>query len=275
MIEARNAPFPLSAQGFQIVRRPPCAALSGIVTELIGYRETQAGHFRQSEPASLIAPLVVSFGEPFSIALGREPCRQDRIATFAAGLSNGHVVIDSFGAAHCLQINFTPQGAWRFFGIPMNEFADRMVTLEDIWGSDASLVSERLSEAVNWDQCFNLVEQLVLTRISTAPNGSPTVRLAYQMLVATGGNARIGALARRLDCSRKHLAQKFQTEIGLGPKAVARIARFGRAYSLVQSGYGDLADIAVECGYADQAHFGREFRTLSGKTPTAMQSGIA
>ena len=137
------------------------------------------------------------------------------------------------------------------------------------------MVSERLSEAVNWDQCFNLVEQLVLTRISTAPNGSPTVRLAYQMLVATGGNARIGALARRLDCSRKHLAQKFQTEIGLGPKAVARIARFGRAYSLVQSGYGDLADIAVECGYADQAHFGREFRTLSGKTPAAMQSGIA
>lgn len=258
-----------------MVRRAPCAALSGIVTEFIGYRETQSGHFRQFEPASLIAPLVISFGQPFSIAFGREPGQQDRIATFAAGLSRGHIVIDSFGAAYCLQVNFTPLGAWRFFGLPMQELADRMVTLDDIWGSQASLLGEQLHDAADWDRRFNLVERLILARTSDGPDGSPIVRHAYRMLVRSGGNARIGEIARRLDCSRKHLVQKFQTEVGLGPKAVARIARFGQAYSLVQSGDGDLADIAVECGYADQAHLGREFRTLSGKTPTAVQSGIA
>ena len=41
---------------------------------------------------------------------------------------------NSFGAAHCLQINFTPLGARRFFGMPMSEFTDRMVTLDDMLG---------------------------------------------------------------------------------------------------------------------------------------------
>ena len=265
MSEVRSAPSSPTAQDFQMVRRAPCAALSGIVTELIGYRETQSGHFRQFEPASLIAPLVISFGQPFSIAFGREPGQQDRIATFAAGLSRGHIVINSFGAAYCLQVNFTPLGAWRFFGLPMQELADRMVTLNDIWGSQASLLGEQLHDAAEWDRRFDLVERLILARTSDGPDGSPIVRHAYQMLV------------RGRQCPDRGDRPKA----GLQPQASCpEISNRGRprskgcgAHRALWSGIfpctigdGDLADIAVECGYADQAHLGREFRTLSGKT---------
>ena len=50
-------------------RRPP-AALAGLVSRITGYRETQPGHFRQVEAASLDIPLIISFGEPFAIGLG-------------------------------------------------------------------------------------------------------------------------------------------------------------------------------------------------------------
>ena len=275
MTETQTGPLPPSANGFHMIRRAPCAALYGIVMDYVGYRESRPGHFRHFEPASLVVPLVISFGEPFSIALGRAPRDDDRIATFTAGLSNSHVVIDSFGAAHCLQVNFTPQGAWRFLSLPMHELTDRMVALEDIWGSRSFLISERLAEARDWDSRFDLVEDLILSRVRRAPSVSPAAWLAYERLVATAGNERIGTIARKLDCSRKHLAEKFHTEIGLRPKAVARIARFNRALSLVRAGGDLLADVAAACGYADQAHFGREFRGLAGETPAAWRSATA
>lgn len=264
-----TTPSPPAIGSFEIRQRPPEAALAGIVESYTGYREARPGHFRQSEPASLTVPLVISFGDPFAIALGRTPGRNDRIATFAAGLTGQNVVIDSFGTAYCLQINFTPQGAWRFFGLPMHELADRMVTLDDIWGGEAETIRDRLAEAPGWDRRFDLAEQLVLARVGPAPAGSAAVRFAYQRLLATGGNERIGAIARKLDWSRKHLAEKFHTEIGLAPKAVARIMRFNKALALVRAGGEGLAGVAATCGYADQAHFAREFRDLAGETPAS------
>ena len=58
--------------------------------------------------------------------------------------------------------------------------------------------------------------------------------------------------------------------IGVGPKTLSRIVRFNRALGLSRQDKSDWADIAADCGYADQAHLVREFRDLGGQTPTAI-----
>ncbi|TIU04954.1 MAG: helix-turn-helix transcriptional regulator, partial [Mesorhizobium sp.] len=70
--------------------------------------------------------------------------------------------------------------------------------------------------------------------------------------------------------SRKHLAGKFSNAIGVGPKTLSRIVRFNRALGLSRQDQSDWADIAADCGYADQAHLVREFRDLAGETPTTL-----
>ncbi len=112
--------------------RRKSARLAGIVHDMCGYRELAPGAFRQTRAASLMVPLVISFGAPFEIALGRAPGVDDRILSFLAGLYAGPVHIHSFGAASCLQINFTPLGAFRCFGLPMHEIADCMVRIDDL-----------------------------------------------------------------------------------------------------------------------------------------------
>jgi len=72
--------------------------------------------------------------------------------------------------------------------------------------------------------------------------------------------------------SGRHLTSRFRTEIGLTPKAAARVIRFDRARHLLiakaaDSGYR-LADLAATCGYFDQAHLAREFRALAGCPPS-------
>jgi AraC-like DNA-binding protein len=76
-------------------------------------------------------------------------------------------------------------------------------------------------------------------------------------------------MAQELGWSHKHLVARFQAEVGLPPKRLARILRFERALSGLQRQRSmSLADVALEAGYCDQAHLNRDFRRLAGLTPT-------
>ncbi|MCX7303273.1 MAG: helix-turn-helix transcriptional regulator [Hyphomicrobiales bacterium] len=239
----------------------------GLVSRIVGYREAGPGHFRQVEPASLDIPMVISFGEPFAIGLGRAPGDNEHYDSFTSGLFAGPVTIDSFGASHCLQINFTPLGARRFFGLPMSELADRMVTLDDALGAEGHALREELGDVPDWDRRFDIAERFVLARLHKAGEPTAEVVWAYNRIATSGGRARIASIADRIGWSRKHLAKRFADEVGLGPKTVSRIVRLNRALCAWRTGEAGWAGIAADCGYADQAHLVRDFTELAGTTP--------
>ncbi|TGT42314.1 AraC family transcriptional regulator [Mesorhizobium sp. M8A.F.Ca.ET.165.01.1.1] len=255
---------------FEMRRRLPNAALDGVVTDICGYRETATGHFRNVEYASLTVPLVISFAEPFAIGLGRTPDDNDRFASFAAGLFAGPVMIESFGGACCIQVNFTPLGARRFFRLPMSELTDNMVVLDDVLGAEGAALRERLGNTPDWTARFDLAEAFVAARLESAAETPLEIAWAYDRIITSGGRTRIASLAEQLGWSRKHLADKFSDATGIGPKTLSRIVRFNRALRLSSEPTADWADVAADCGYADQAHLVREFRELAGETPTAL-----
>ena len=256
-------------QAFDMAERRPAAAMASLVSRIAGYRENERGHFRQVEAASLDIPLVISFGEPFAIGLGRTPGSNDRYGSFAAGLFAGPVTIDSFGASSCVQINFTPLGARRFFRLPMTELTDRMVTLDDVLGAEGMMLREKLASTADWENRFDIAEAFVMRKLGEADAPSPEIDWAFGKIAATGGRAKVGSIAERIGWSRKHLARRFTDEIGLGPKSVSRIVRLNRAMAAARAGGDGWAGIAADCGYADQAHLVREFRELAGASPTA------
>jgi AraC-like DNA-binding protein len=270
--DVENAPD--DGSGYVLLRHAVPPALAGLVARISGYREIVRRPIRMTETASLIVPIIISFGEPFEIALNREPERDDRLGSFTAGLTSGPVRVRSHGAAHCLQIDLTPLGAYRFFGRPMHELTERMVHLDDLDDRTIAGLRERLGEERSWRRRFALAEAAMLPRLAAGWAPSAAVAWAYGRIVETGGGARIGAIAERLEWSRKHLAARFHEEVGMAPKMIARIARFNRAQALAASGEGDgWADIAAACGYADQAHLVREFSALAGTTPGAWRAG--
>ena len=253
-------------------RRPASAGLDGLVTDIVGYGENGRGLAGEVEMASLVAPLIISFGEPFSIALGRAPSSNDRWSSFAAGLCVGPVMMNSTGAAACVQVNFTPQGAHRFFGFPMSELASRMVTLDDLGDRDILRLREQLSAEPGWECRLDITERFVAARLRRAPGADGAVNRAYRHILASRGTVRMSRIARDLGWSRKHLTARFHREFGLAPKSIARIARFRSVLSQSRAvGCAHAigwADIATACGYADQAHLAREFLEMSGTTPS-------
>src|SRR6185369_2382114 len=131
-------------------RRRPCAELSGAVVDITGYQENGRRLQRSVEMASLVVPLVISFGAPFAIALGRAPGAGDEYGSFTSGLYAGHVLIDSTGGSACIQVNFTPLGAYRFFGLPMRELSARMVSLDDLADPEIAVLKRTLEDTADW-----------------------------------------------------------------------------------------------------------------------------
>jgi AraC-like DNA-binding protein len=253
---------------FELNRRSPSQRAAGLICGMTGYREMARGRFFMREASPLRVPLIISLGSPFLIAFGRDPDLADRQPSFASGLSIGPVHIESDGGAECVQVDFTPLGAYRFFGGAVVDLAARMVDIGDVLGSEGRRLHQRLGEMRCWQRRFDLLEEFVVSRAHHLP--SPEIAFAYRRLALSSGGARITTLAKEIGWSRKHLVDRFRSELGLAPKSVARMIRFHQACRLAQTGTAQgWADIAAESGYADQAHLAREFAELAGESPTA------
>lgn len=254
-------------------RRAPASRLAGLVTGIYGYEERGEALAGAVETASLDVPLIINFGSPYRIGLGRAPSRADRYGSFAAGLFAGPVIMDSDGDAQCVQVNFTPLGGRLLFARPMSELANCMVPLDDLGDGEIDDVALRLAELNDWEARLDLVERFVTLRLAQAGAIDPAIGWALAALMRSGGQIRIGSIADRLDWSRRRLVERFREEIGLPPKAVARIVRFTAARTMAEaSAMPDWADIAAACGYSDQPHLVREFAELAGASPTAWRT---
>jgi len=253
---------------FDLTRRSPSQRAAGLICGMTGYRETALGRFYQREAAPLRVPLIISLGTPFLIAFGRDPNPADRQPSFAAGLNVGPVHIESDGGAECVQVDFTPLGAYRFFGGAVVDLAARMVDIGDVLGIEGRRLHERLGATQSWQRRFDLLEDFVLRRAGHVP--SSEIAFAYRRLALSSGGARIATLASEIGWSRKHLVDRFRSELGLSPKSIARLIRFHSACRLAQTeATQGWAGIAAESGYSDQAHLAREFAALAGEPPTA------
>jgi AraC-like DNA-binding protein len=138
----------------------------------------------------------------------------------------------------------------------------------------------RAVAAPGWPERFAVLDEILLRLMAATPNAAtapvaaPEVRFAWRELLASGGAVRVSELAAETGWSGRHLTSRFRGEIGLTPKAAARVIRFDRArHLLICRAAGDtdgyrLADLAATCGYFDQAHLAREFRALAGCPPS-------
>ena len=254
-----------------LIRNRSCPGWMGdLVAGITGYSERSGKASVQSEPASLVVPLIISFRSGFTISLSTGPDGGEECTDFVAGLTSGPVWIGSTGDSECIQIDFTPLGARAFLGLPLSEIVTRLVPADALLGPQVRQLRDDLCATDNWQVRFALVERYLHGRFTHAP--SPLVAAAWRCMVRAGPCLRVERLAAELDVSRKHLSRQFRHEIGLRPKTVSRILRFQRSLRMAHLAgkRADLADIAAASGYADQAHMTREFQSLGGMSPRAL-----
>lgn len=253
--------------------RRPAPALRPYVSTYCGYRMDAAPpSTHQGVPSGHLTFLLCLEG---AVELLRMPDPARPPATFTAfvgGLHDAPAVIAQGSAQAGIQLGLTWRGARVLLGLPAAELAGDVVDLGAVLGSPLGPLLDRLASAPDWPSRFALLDAalLALAARGRGERGvAPEVGYAWDRLTETGGSLRIEPLAREIGWSRRHLADRFRSEIGLAPKTAARVIRFERACDrLLTPSRPSLAQVAADGGYVDQAHLARDFRELAGITAT-------
>jgi AraC-like DNA-binding protein len=161
-------------------------------------------------------------------------------------------------------------------GVPVSELRDTRVLLEEVWASGGGELGERLGGAGSPREQRELLELALLARMERLDALDELVLAASHRLGRP--QVRVGSLADALGTSERQLLRRFDSAVGYGPKTLDRVLRFQRFLSHARglaAGDDDLARVAADIGYADQAHLTRECVRLSGLTPTELVASYA
>lgn len=156
-------------------------------------------------------------------------------------------------------IRFHPGRGRAFLRVPPGQLTDRQIPLQDAWGAAARDLQRRLEDA-----------RSPIERVALLAGAARTVQAAatpLQQAIAAIGTAGLDAVAGRAGLSVRQFRRRCQEESGLTPKHLARVLRFRRALRRLDAGHPTGADLALDCGYYDQAHFIHDFREFQGCTP--------
>jgi AraC-like DNA-binding protein len=139
---------------------------------------------------------------------------------------------------------------------------DRSVPLQSVLGKAATSLIKDLGRCSSIE---DRVEKLA-PRVVLWPKVSE-VQHAIGELVQQRGQLSLTHFADRAGIGNRQLRRTCYQHSGLSPKHLARILRFRHAATLLRQGVEDLAGLALDCGYYDQAHMIRDFRDLAGISP--------
>jgi AraC-like DNA-binding protein len=183
-----------------------------------------------------------------------------------AGPATGPVFSDVPPGSSAMGVRFRVGAAGAALGLPASELLDANVPLEGVWGAEAARIAERVADAATPEARLTALAGEVGARLSA--HVDPLVRAAAAG--AARPDARVDQLGARLGITDRQLRRRFGDAVGYGPKTLQRVLRFQRFLALARREPHDLARLALEAGYADQAHLTRECRRLSGVTPAAL-----
>lgn len=186
-----------------------------------------------------------------------------------SGARSEFLVLDTSRPFSVIGVHFRPGGGFPFFGVPAGELHNRSVTLDMVWGGYAATVSDRLWEAETPERRFRILERALLDRARDRLDGHPAVRYALNLFDRSNGARPVSDVVQRIGLSPRRFIELFRGQVGLSPKVFCRIRRFNEALRRIERLTDvDWADVALSCGYFDQAHFNHDFRAFSGINPS-------
>jgi AraC-like DNA-binding protein len=165
-------------------------------------------------------------------------------------------------------LRLRPGTGGRVLRLPAAEVRGARVPLADLWGAPGSRLAERIAAAGPAARRRRALEDAVLGRISEIGEPDKLVLAATRRLGLP--RSRVGVLSEALGTSERQLLRRFNDAVGYGPKTLDRVLRFQRFLSRatdLAGGEEQLARVAAELGYSDQAHLTRECARLSGLPP--------
>ena len=158
-----------------------------------------------------------------------------------------------------------PGAVRALFGVAEPALLNRHVPLAELWPDDTAELVRRLNATTSPREQIAHLEALLLAHLRPAHGLHPQVALALPQLAQ---GRRIDELVRASGYSHRRFATLFRQATGMGPKRYACLRRFADALPAAGQPVR-WADLALDAGYSDQAHFVRDFHGFARLPPQA------
>jgi AraC-like DNA-binding protein len=186
------------------------------------------------------------------------------------GVQSEFFVIDTAQQTSVIGAHFKPGGAFPFFNLPSGEFHNQHLSLDLLWGTSAVELRDRLLEAPTPENKFQILEESLLAHASKPLSRHPAVNFALNEFGDLRRAPSISEVTGQIGLSSRRFIDVFNDQVGLTPKLFCRIQRFQNVlHRIGMAREVNWTDVALACGYFDQAHFIHDFKAFSGLSPTA------
>jgi AraC-like DNA-binding protein len=173
-----------------------------------------------------------------------------------------------------VSIIFQPGGLSRFLNIPMSEIFDNGYSAREVIGKEVDELLDKAHDTISLGELGSVVQSYFLRKLSQIKEPSP-IDFALQHLLTTH-NTNIDRIAEMARMSIRNFERKCKERLGIPAKMYARIARFHKAYKILESrSITSWADLAYDAGYYDQTHFIKDFKEFAKLTPTLLRKELS
>ena len=254
----------MSRQASDTLVSLPAPGLRAFITLYAGFKVSGLPPGLHFGLPSRDVDLIISLARPIDVV--RMPNRAQHPASFNAlvsGLQHAPAIVRQGGDAFGLHVFVKPLGVRAILGVGSADISSLVVNLFEIWGKRTGDLIDMLLAADSWQQRFGILDRAFISKLNPV-SLKPEVSWAWGLLAKTHGTATVRQLADKTGYSRRHFSELFRDATGVAPKLAARVFRFEYACRVLADKRLSLADVAISCGYYDQAHLTREWHALAG-----------
>lgn len=240
----------------------PCDSLKPFVKSLVIQETTEASTYKVLPDTSL----VVGFQYKGKLSRLQNETEIHLSISGVSGLADQARVFKNSANIGTVLVFFKEAGATQFFRQPLHELFRESVSLDNFMlRSELLCLEEQLAVAKTDAQRITSVEHFLICRMTnTEPD--KLVLAALALIHKSKGNIRIKELMEHLHISQSPLEKRFRQSVGASPKKFASIVRLKNVIQQYNS-VSSLTELGHEAGFYDQAHFIKEFKTLTGDSP--------
>lgn len=180
------------------------------------------------------------------------------------------------GKGRVLGVKFKPGAFYPFLKAPVSGITDRTLSSREVFGRDIEPLEEAILPREDDEERIELVERFLRERLPARDKNIELIQQVIERILADREITRVDDVVDRLHLNKRTLQRIFSQYVGVSPKWVIRRYRLHEAAERLANGeIADLAGIALDLGYFDQAHFIKDFKAVVGQPPAEYAAGCA
>ncbi len=172
------------------------------------------------------------------------------------------------GKSRVFSVKFYPGGFRPFIDAPVSTLSNRVFDLSEVLGGSARGLCNRALAHADHQSTIDVIENFLRAFHPCADDSLLLVQRIASRVIDDRTITRVEQIVDEFNIGKRTLQRAFDDYVGVSPKwMIQRFRLHEAAARIALSAHVRWSEIALELGYADQAHFIRDFKKLIGKSP--------